>query len=90
MQKRFFWNAVILSGFLTLLGAVHAQDNSFKVGLILPMSGPFAATGKQLESAARLYVAQNGDTVAGRKLVLIVKDDAGSPEVTKRIAQELG
>jgi branched-chain amino acid transport system substrate-binding protein len=89
MQKRNFCSAVILSGLLTLFGSVHAQDNSFKVGLILPMSGPFAATGKQLESAARLYVAQHGDTVAGRKLVLIVKDDTGSPEVTKRIAQEL-
>jgi branched-chain amino acid transport system substrate-binding protein len=27
--------------------------------------------------------------VAGRKVVLVVKDDTGSPEVTKRIAQEL-
>ena len=34
-------------------------------------------------------MAQNGDTVAGKKVQLIVKDDTGVPDVTKRIAQEL-
>ena len=89
MHKRNFLNAIAGIGLMTMSGLTQAQDNSFKVGLILPMSGPFAATGKQLESAARLYVAQHGDTVAGHKVVLVVKDDTGSPEVTKRIAQEL-
>src|SRR5258705_3396713 len=62
----------------------------FKIGLILPLTGPFASTGKQIEAACRLYIAKNGDTVAGRKVELIVKDDTGlAPETTKRIAQEL-
>ncbi|MDH4182385.1 MAG: ABC transporter substrate-binding protein [Betaproteobacteria bacterium] len=60
-----------------------------KIGLILPMTGPFASTGKQVSAACRLYVQRNGDTVAGRKVDLIVKDDAGVPDTTKRIAQEL-
>jgi len=61
-----------------------------KIGLILPLTGPFASTGKQIEAACRLYIARNGDTVAGRKVELIVKDDTGlAPETTKRIAQEL-
>jgi len=61
-----------------------------KIGLILPLTGPFASTGKQIEAACRLYMKQNGDTVAGRKVELIVKDDTGlAPETTKRIAQEL-
>lgn len=89
MNKRNFLNAIATVGLVATSGLTQAQDNSFKVGLILPMSGPFAATGKQLELAARLYVAQHGDAVAGRKVVLIVKDDTGSPDVTKRIAQEL-
>jgi branched-chain amino acid transport system substrate-binding protein len=53
------------------------------------MTGPFASTGKQIEAAARLYVAQNGSSVAGKKVELIFKDDTGAPDVTKRIAQEL-
>lgn len=89
MQKRFFLRTLASLGLLAWTGLTQAQDNTFKVGLILPMSGPFAATGKQLESAARLYMAQHGDTVAGQKVVLIVRDDTGAPEVTKRIAQEL-
>ena len=89
MDKRNFLSLIAGVGLTAIASLTHAQDNSFKVGLILPMSGPFAATGKQLESAARLYMAQHGDTVAGRKVVLIVKDDAGTPDVTKRIAQEL-
>jgi branched-chain amino acid transport system substrate-binding protein len=32
---------------------------------------------------------QNGDTVAGKKIQLIVKDDTGVADVTKRLAQEL-
>jgi branched-chain amino acid transport system substrate-binding protein len=89
MQKRNFFRVAIGLGLAALAGFAQAQENTFKIGLILPMSGPFAATGKQLESAARLYMAQHGDTVAGQKVVLIVKDDTGAPEVTKRIAQEL-
>jgi branched-chain amino acid transport system substrate-binding protein len=72
-----------------LLPSAMAQDNTFKIGLIVPLTGPFASTGKQLEAAARLYMAQNGDTVGGKKVQLIVKDDTGVPDVTRRLAQEL-
>jgi branched-chain amino acid transport system substrate-binding protein len=61
-----------------------------KVGLILPLSGPFSSTGRQVEAAARLYLARMGDTHGGRKVELLVRDDTGlAPETTKRIAQEL-
>jgi branched-chain amino acid transport system substrate-binding protein len=68
--------------------AVHAAD-PVRVALILPLTGPFASTGRQIEAAVRLYMARNGDTVAGRKVELMVKDDTGlAPETTKRLAQE--
>jgi branched-chain amino acid transport system substrate-binding protein len=67
-----------------------AQNAPVKIGLILPMTGPFASTGKQITAACKLYMERNGDTVAGRKVELIVKDDTGlAPETTKRIAQEM-
>jgi branched-chain amino acid transport system substrate-binding protein len=69
--------------------ASAADTEPFKVGLILPMSGPFASTGRQIETAVRLYMAQNGTTVAGRKVELLLRDDAGNPEQTRRIAQEI-
>jgi branched-chain amino acid transport system substrate-binding protein len=73
---------------LALSGAALAQE-AVKIGLILPMTGPFASTGRQIEAAAKLYMQQKGDTVAGRKIQLIVKDDTGVADVTKRLAQEL-
>ena len=89
MNKRHFLRATALAT-LTLAGtAVLAQDNVFKIGLILPMTGQQATTGRQIEAAAKLYMAQNGDTVAGKKIQLIVKDDTSIPDVTKRMAQEL-
>jgi branched-chain amino acid transport system substrate-binding protein len=83
----------LLTGSLALAlcwGSVAAQAQEvFKIGLILPMTGQSASTGKQIEAAARLYMAQNGDKVAGKKIELIVKDDGGVPDASKRIAQEL-
>ena len=94
MHKRQFIQTTALSavaicamtGFANL---AMAQDNTFKIGLILPMTGQQATTGRQIEAAAKLYMAQNGDTVAGKKIQLIVKDDTSIPDVTKRLAQEL-
>ena len=88
MQKRHFLSALTLA-LLTSYAATASAQEKFKIGLILPMTGPFASTGKQIEAAARLYMAQNGDTVGGKKVELIVKDDTSAPDVTKRIAQEL-
>jgi branched-chain amino acid transport system substrate-binding protein len=88
-RRRVLQGAVLAAALCALHGAALAAD-PLKIGLILPLTGPFASTGKQIESAARLYIAKNGDTVAGRKVELIVKDDTGlAPETTKRIAQEM-
>ena len=79
---------VVLS--LTAFSAITAlADEPFKIGLILPMTGQAASTGKQVEAGVRLYMAQNSGKIAGRTVQLIVKDDTGLPDVTKRIAQEL-
>jgi branched-chain amino acid transport system substrate-binding protein len=87
MKTRFLLPMMVLA-FLFNATAGWAQE-AFKIGLILPMTGQSASTGKQIEAAARLYMAQNGDKVAGRKIELIIKDDGGVPDATKRIAQEL-
>jgi branched-chain amino acid transport system substrate-binding protein len=69
--------------------ALAQQAAPFKVGLILPLTGPFTATGRQMEAGARLYLAQHGSTVAGRRIELVVKDDGGVADNTRRVAQEL-
>src|SRR4029077_12049213 len=76
-----------LAGAVALAPAL-AQE-TVKIGLILPMTGGQASTGKQIENAVKLYMQQHGDTVAGKKIEVIVKDDATIPDNTKRLAQEL-
>ena len=70
-------------------GLSWAQNKPFKIGLLLPMTGPFTSTGRQIENGVRLYMAQNGIKVAGREVQIILKDDNSIPDVTKRLAQEL-
>jgi branched-chain amino acid transport system substrate-binding protein len=66
----------------------HAQD-AIKVGIIAPFTGPFAAYGKMFEAGAKSWQKVHGDTVAGHKVELIVKDSGGAPDAAKRYAQEL-
>jgi len=66
-----------------------AQD-TIKVGVIAPFSGPFADYGKQMQGGIKAWMASHGDTVAGRKIEVIYKDTTGpSPDIAKRLAQEL-
>jgi branched-chain amino acid transport system substrate-binding protein len=92
MQKRQAFHALFGSVVIVAasIGHVHAADATpFKIGFILPMTGQSASTGKQIQAAINLYMAQNGATVAGRKIEVTVKDDGGVPDATRRIAQEL-
>lgn len=64
-------------------------EETVKIGLIIPLTGGQASTGKQIDNAIRLYMQQQGNTAAGKRIEVIVKDDGAVPDNTKRIAQEL-
>jgi branched-chain amino acid transport system substrate-binding protein len=66
-----------------------ADTSPIKIGLILPMTGQSASTGRQIDAAVKLWVAQNGNKIGGRTVEVILKDDGAVPDATKRIAQEL-
>jgi branched-chain amino acid transport system substrate-binding protein len=88
MLRRSFLAALAVTALAAGTAPAAAQE-TVKIGLIIPLTGPFTTTGKQLEAAARLYMQQNGTTVAGKKIELVVRDDAGRAENTARIAGEL-
>ena len=69
-------------------GGVRAQD-TIKIGMVMPLTGVLAAAGQQVVAGARFYMRQHGDTVAGRKIELIVKDDGTVPDVGRRLTQQL-
>jgi branched-chain amino acid transport system substrate-binding protein len=89
MHIRTMITAAAFAASLVALGHSASAQEPFKIGLILPMTGPFASTGKQIEAAAKLYMAQQGTQAGGRTIQLVVRDDTGVADATKRIAQEL-
>ena len=82
------FHAVLIAGLLVGAPPSLALD-VVKIGMLAPMTGPFASTGRQMAAGARLYMELHGDKIADKKIELVVKDDTGNPDVTKRIAQEL-
>jgi branched-chain amino acid transport system substrate-binding protein len=78
--------ALVIGTFAT--GGAFAQD-TVKIGLIVSMTGQQASTGKQIKAAVDLYMKEHGDTVAGKKVQVILRDSASVPDNTKRLAQEL-
>jgi branched-chain amino acid transport system substrate-binding protein len=89
MSRRHITVATLAGLFaLVAAGGGHAQD-VVKIGLVQSMTGPFNTVGKAAVNGARLYIQQHGDTVAGKKIELIVKDDGSVPDVGKRLAQDL-
>ena len=79
---------VSLTALAASASATAAQE-ALKLGLIQSMTGAFNTTGKAAVNGALLYLKQHGDTVAGRKIQLVIKDDATAPDAAKRLAQEL-
>ncbi|RAI56128.1 ABC transporter substrate-binding protein [Roseicella frigidaeris] len=95
MQARVTRRAALGAGAAALIAPALAapalaQGRPARIGLILPMTGPFASTGRQVEAAVRLYLRQRGESFGGRRLEILLRDDTGTaPEVTRRLAQEL-
>jgi branched-chain amino acid transport system substrate-binding protein len=88
-MKRLLLAAVVVLAASLTAGTSRAQD-VVKIGLVISYSGQFADTGIQMDNGIKLYMKQHGDTVAGKKIELIRKDNGGmAPDVAKRLSQEL-
>jgi branched-chain amino acid transport system substrate-binding protein len=74
---------------LAMMPWAHAQSDTVKIGLILPMTGQQASTGRQIDAAVKLWQAQNGTKAGGKTVQVILKDDAAVPDTSRRLAQEL-
>ncbi len=89
MQLLKLFKGLALCSSIALSSLVWAQD-PVKIGLVVPMTGPYAFLGKQTENAVKTYMQQHGDTIAGRQIQVIIRDNVGpNPELARRLAQEL-
>jgi branched-chain amino acid transport system substrate-binding protein len=90
MQRRPLIHGLAAAALAALaLPAPAADSGPIKIGLILPMTGQQASTGRQIDAAVKLWQAQNGNKAGGRTVEVILKDDASVPDNTRRLAQEL-
>ena len=81
--------AATAAGGLLARPAIAATD-ALKIGMQLPMTGAgFTAVGRELTGALKVYMQQHGDTVAGRKIELIIRDDGGVADNARRLVQEM-
>ena len=80
--------AVVGSAAIAFAGAKARAQDAIKIGLSAPLTGPSAENGEQMIAAAKLFMEQNGTTIVGRQIQLIIRDDGGVPDQARRIAQE--
>ncbi|MGO9361291.1 MAG: substrate-binding domain-containing protein [Xanthobacteraceae bacterium] len=81
--------ALLASALVAACGAAQADD--LTVALIYGKTGPLEAYAKQTENGLRLgfeYATKNSMMVAGRKIVIVTKDDQGKPDLSKAALAE--
>lgn len=54
---------------------------SLTVGVLVPLTGTLASVGKDHQDGFSLYLAEHGDTVAGRRIVPVYVDTQGQADV---------
>jgi branched-chain amino acid transport system substrate-binding protein len=88
--RRSFLESLVAASTFVPIGKVTAQtQETIKIGFLVPMTGQLAIEGNEMVAATKLFIEQNGTNVAGKKVELIIRDDASVPDQAKRIAQEL-
>ena len=67
----------------------HAQTEPIRIGFLTVRTGALAAGGKQMEEGIQLFLKERNNTIAGRKVELIIADTGGNPAGAKTKTQEL-
>jgi len=74
---------------LLMPAPLPAQSGPFKIGMLAPLTGPFAQTGKDMVNGAELYLDEIGRQIGGRKIELIVEDDEAQPATALNKSRKL-
>ncbi len=68
---------------------VRAQSEPIRLGLLTVKTGPLASGGIDMEKALVMYLRERNNTIAGRRIELIVADTAGVAATARTKTQEL-
>src|ERR1700682_4267628 len=88
------WRARVACGLLVVAGLLLGASQGFaqgpvKIGMLAPLSGPFAQIGKDMVAGTELYLDQIGWKVGGRQIELLVEDSEGNPQTGLTKARKL-
>ena len=74
-----------------LVGARPARAEALKVGLLAPLTGPWASEGQEMKRNLELLTAEQNARggLLGKKVELLVEDDGGDPRTASLAAQRL-
>ncbi len=67
----------------------EAQKGPIKIGVIAPMTGGAAQAGKDMTNGIAMWLDENNQTMAGRKVEVIIEDSLGQPNVALTKLQKL-
>src|SRR5215472_7740710 len=83
-------SGILLGVAFASLATTASAQGVVKIGVVAPFSGTFATYGQQMLGGIKAYMKLNGDTVAGKKIEIVQRDNGGpAPDVAKRLSQEL-
>src|SRR5437762_13928653 len=68
---------------------VYAQAEPLRLGFLTVRTGALAAGGRQMEEGIQLFLKERNNTIAGRKVELIIADTGSNPAGAKTKTQEL-
>jgi len=89
LSRRTVLAGMALAAVLLLPPGEAGAQGPIKIGLLAPLTGPFAVIGRDLVTATELYLDEIGRQVAGRKIELIVEDSEAKPDVALTKARKL-
>ncbi|MFY9696673.1 MAG: ABC transporter substrate-binding protein [Xanthobacteraceae bacterium] len=90
MRRRTVLKGIAATAASGIFAPAVRADTVLKMGISMPITGAgFNAVGRQLQAALKLYMSQHGDTVAGRKIELTIRDDGGVADTARRLIQEM-
>ena len=89
LRRTFVASSVLAAVAAVLPWSSQAQPEPIRIGFLTVRSGALAAGGKQMEEGIQLFLKERNNTIAGRKVELIIADTAGNPAQAKTKVQEL-
>jgi branched-chain amino acid transport system substrate-binding protein len=91
MRARLVALALAVSVVVTLAppDTTRGQSGPIRIGMLAPLSGPFAGAGKDMVAGMQLSLEEIGQQVAGRRIELLIEDSEGNPQTALTKARKL-